>query len=79
MHLSILGAEWQTRLADRVQGGEAVWELPADDDLSGVERALVEFVMTDGEDTWDQPPEGGNYIISDPGAYSLVDGRLVSK
>jgi hypothetical protein len=56
LHTPRSGAE----VADATRGsvqGSFVQELPADDDLSSVDLGARGVVMTDGGDTWDQPPE----------------------
>ena len=39
---------------------------------------LLEFVVTDGQDSWDKPLEGGNYQIHSPGRWHLREGRLAA-
>lgn len=37
---------------------------------------LLEFVLTDGQDTWDKAPDGANYTIAAAGRWQLGDGQL---
>ncbi|KAL4859929.1 Fumarylacetoacetase [Chlorella vulgaris] len=39
---------------------------------------LLEFVVTDGLDTWDKPADGSNYAITAPGRWSLNGGSLAA-
>jgi hypothetical protein len=39
---------------------------------------LLEFVVTDGHDSWDKARDGCNYAIHAPGRWHLRDGRLAA-
>ena len=39
---------------------------------------LLEFVVTDGQDSWDKPLDGSNYQIDAPGRWHLREGHLAA-
>lgn len=51
------------------------------DRMEGPARAVtvtaqaMEFVLTNGDGKWDSP-DGGNYVITSPGRYSLTKGKI---
>ena len=38
--------------------------------------STLEFVMSDGNNNWDNAPDGGNYYVNESGAYKLDDGII---
>lgn len=46
------------------------------DENGSAAAPLLEFVLTDGFDSWDKAPEGGNYKIQEGGVWQLADGLL---
>ncbi len=70
----------------QVVSGDGSWkaaslDAAADTGASGAENGaaappLMEFVITDGFDSWDKAPEGGNYVVREGGVWQLADGLL---
>ncbi|KAL4445901.1 hypothetical protein ABPG77_009100 [Micractinium sp. CCAP 211/92] len=70
----------------QVVSGDGSWkaaslDATADSGASGAENGaaappLMEFVITDGFDSWDKAPEGGNYVVREGGVWQLADGLL---
>ncbi|WIA20655.1 hypothetical protein OEZ85_005031 [Tetradesmus obliquus] len=79
VHGSVQGGDWKDYELSMVTSAPGKW-LSATINLNGGSSSskvpAVEFVVTDGGSHWDKPPEGGNYVITTPGTYTLRNGSL---
>jgi len=92
LHGSLGGGGWRDWELSPVASSQGQWlagrvELPpgagagaaaAGAGAAGPAQALLEFVVTDGKDTWDKPAAGGNYAVAAAGAYALRGGQLAA-
>lgn len=89
IHYSLAGADWrQAPMTDVVSGGggwkDASFPLQngaaaaaaAAEAAGGSPTPLLEFVITDGNDSWDKASDGSNYSLHRPGRYVLRHGQL---
>lgn len=79
VHGSAGGESWKDYEMFPVTSAPGKWLLgrvPLPNPLQNGKVPALEFVINDCQDDWDKPPEGGNYVISRPGTYSLRNGEI---
>lgn len=75
---------WPVHACLQVVSGDGWWKAASLDaaacsssgDNGSAAAPLLEFVVTDGFDSWDKAPTGGNYTIQEAGCWQLADGVL---
>jgi len=75
VHGSVAGSDWADYAADQEAQGH--WHVFSWNAKEGQGAPLLEFVIADeSKSSWDKPAHGGNYVISEPGKYTLRHGVL---
>lgn len=82
IHYSLCGAPWRAERMGDVASGGGQWK-EASFRVNGcgpaaAEAPLLEFVITNGAESWDKAPDGSNYVLTRPGRFALRHGSLTA-
>uniref|UniRef100_A0A7S0QZA9 Sucrose phosphatase-like domain-containing protein n=1 Tax=Chlamydomonas leiostraca TaxID=1034604 RepID=A0A7S0QZA9_9CHLO len=77
VHGSLCGSKWQDFKMERVPSAPGKW-MRADIPLpSGAATTpLLEFVLTNRQEAWDKPGNGGNYVVDSTGSWVVRNGGI---
>jgi hypothetical protein len=77
IHYNLNGAGWTTPPGKQMEASEIAGFDPSEYQFFLIPQgSTVEFVLNNGQGSWDHPSRGGNYLIDSPGRWKVENGAL---